>query len=280
MSLLGGGLLGLGGGGGGSGLFDTPFPIDVADLPVAPFAFWNLNGVLTDSSGNGKTLTNGIATTNDTELLPGCIGLFAVPLGTPTHITRNDTAFSFLGAVPLSLVALIDPRTVINTLNAVWNVIEYSNNVSGGVVATDNTHWNLYYRLRNATANAVNFDLGYRHENGARVNNIKIVNGGLLASRPLLLGMTRSADGVTVQLYVNGKPWGTSSVLASVSTDGASATHRLRLTGFMSPTGVGVDPTNWQTAIGFHGVWDAVLSAADHLAIYNLSLGRIYGQRA
>lgn len=223
---------------GGAGLSIAKFPSD-----LNPFAVYNFESDILDTSGNSRDLSAAASTFID--IYPGFIGRLTLAAN---PATRNDQNFNITGDI--TILAMVQANSVTGA-----NVFAFR--------GTGNTQALNYIYSFGAYDTTLVRNLQYFHE--FNVNQPVTFNGansGLPYIHNLVqIGMTRISN--VVQFWINGRKNGAASTTLTAPNGGTSA--------------VVVSGEVGDMTIGAIKFWDRGCSDAEIVQQYNVTMGGAFG---
>jgi hypothetical protein len=221
-----------------------PPGVQISKFPndLDPFALYNFEGNLLDTSGNGRDLTAGAS--NYIDIFPGFVGR-EINSGAPA--TRNDQAFNLPGDI--TILSMIQANDYVGA-----NVLAFR-----GIGGTQALNYIYSFGPYAGTR-----QLQFFSETGIGVGT---TFNGTLRQLPFIhnlvwLGMTRI--GGVVQYWINGRKNGVPSGVIATPNGGTSS---VLITGEVG-----------EGAIGAIKFWDRGLSDAEMAQQYNVTMGRVFGE--
>ena len=176
------------------------------DTEHNPLGLYLFQGNGTDSSGNGRDLSNldGTPTYGD-----GFVGL-SFEQNNNVGLTRTDSTFETLGAISVYAVVKL-----VSTTNANFTVACYD---GGDETEANNNLWSL-----DLVSTGGDLSVRYFHEYGAGSNEL-LLPTGIGASRDewIMVGWTRDSAGTGVKIFLNGEVIG-STTLTNAPTGGTTS---------------------------------------------------------
>lgn len=218
------------------------------DVTHSPVGLWQFGGDLTDSSGNGFTLTVETGTARFTNTM-GLVGLVI----SATTLFRNnfEASLNITGNLTIEMLLALQSYTTGRTL--------VSHSASGDASSVSN----LAYGVSITTGPALTF----KSESGTGVDASYSIND--LPPRTLChFAVTRSTN--VIQFYLNGQTMGAASSALTAPTGGTSGRFRV---------GMVADTTENAPDCSIFSlkVVNSALSAAQIAAEYNRTLGTFFG---
>jgi len=206
----------------------------------APLGCWQLDGDMTDASGSARDLSLAVGTQSYARCGTGgdVRGFLTVA---NNRLERVDQTFNLAAAVSVSALVLASADTD-------QMVVGF---MASGETEAANIMWSLVITQGQLQA---------FHESGAGSNNIVTADSGITPWQWCHVGLTRNADGVTYNIYANGRSVG-SGVAAAPPTGGTDAGAGVNIGGHADGSA-----NRFNGVIRSVKVWDSELSAADMLA--------------
>jgi hypothetical protein len=171
-------------------------PVGQHGTSRSPLGLWQLDGGLTDSSGNGYDVALGAGTARYTGLLPGSThkGFYFDSSTTLIRSTRT-AALDLLGAITVEFLLFLHTKITVDT-----ELVTYGDS---GETLNDNYLWSVRL-IQSATGGAPCLDSFWEYSTGTNVS--------VSSTYPLPVGelmhiaMTRTVNGpnLDVRFYVNG----------------------------------------------------------------------------
>lgn len=233
----------------------------------SPVALYQLNGTLNATVGSNLTLTAGTAQYAKVQKLHGF--WFSRVTDEPLLATAAAVpALAVTGAITVEFICLL----------SVWtgNLVYYG--IPGGSAPgseSENRLWSLEKTLIDPSTAKITDGITARWNYGAGSSDetVAMVGGGFGSMLDSLahVAWTRSSDGLTNKLYVNGRLVKTTSA-SNAPTGGGSSSCRLNVWG---PTGI-----SYSDAVGFMAslkICASELSAANILTEYEYCFGNVHG---
>ena len=222
------------------------------DTEHQPLGLWQFDhGDLTDSSGNGRTLTVDKGTSCWSQLYPGLDCLFFngdTTSGVRLIYNVADTALRLTGDLTIEMLAHF--RTYSGTQTFISH---------GG--STEDEVQNILYSV----AMTDTFQSRWLHEQGAGANEVYGVDYQPQDEQICHFAVTRSSN--VIQFYLNGRALGAASSALNAATGGADG--RLYIGG--SATG------SWAGYLASVKLIGSALTAAEIRAEYNRTMGPAFG---
>ena len=180
-------------------------------LTYQPLGLWQLTSqALTDSSGNGRTLTVETGTSRFTYLTP-TLGGFYFDGSTALWYNVADSALAMTGDLTFECLFILEEVTA----GAYW----FNHSASGETEAT-NQLYGLQYSAASSPA------ISWIQENGAGTNSTYSgANNFMFRGQLCHVAVTRTSN--VIQPYLNGRTWGSASSALTTPTGGGDG--RLRL---------------------------------------------------
>lgn len=227
--------------------------VRVPDNTYNPVGNWPLASNLNDVSGNGFNLSVDTGVERYSFLYPTLPG-FQFDGSTRLIVSSFQAGLALTGASSFISLCVLNEHDFVKDITFVSH---------SGVGETEAT--NMLYSFTLATNRTTHF----LSESGAGVNSQHSVNSWMPVSVPTLIGFTRSAPSggsSTVQLYVNGRAFGSSG---SVTTPTGGTSGNFRLGGFS------VNMT--KSVMAGAAFYNTELTAAQMTERFNYCLGQYYG---
>lgn len=220
------------------------------DNTYNPIGLWQFNNDLTDSSGNGKTLTVGAGTARYGDISPQLRGIF---FDGSTRVQITDASFRLVGDMTIEMLCFI--QTIPNATAPV--IVSCMDN--GETSAT-----NYLYAIYPVQAG---YFLQYFHEFSAGTNvTYSNTTGAIPIGEVFHLAMVRQSNQIT--FYVNGKLNGAvSSTLTAPDT--VSGTQSFFVGG-------NLQDASFAGAVSSLKIINSALTASQIEGEYNRTLGNIY----
>lgn len=215
---------------------------------------WDFDGDLTDSSGNGFTLTHISAAPLLYSIIKGLQCLRMDGEGDHVERTVNDASLRILGT--LSLWAIYKASRVDFTYEA--SLVEFGPNVTTTAVEANNVAYRLFAQLETGR-------LGMLHQHGAFVFDVVFSSSSIPLGDLFLISVSRDGSG-NYEMFVNGESLGTFAV-GNAATGATGADIRFRVGG--SSSGLSPDRRSVRGYVGGVAVTDATHTLAQHQIMYD-----------
>lgn len=232
-------------------------PIVLHDATYSPVALWQLNGVFTDTSGSGITLTFDTVKAW-TEIWPGLEGWDMIGGARLDSVAPSPAALALTGDMTFSAFVKIPDRSRLG--GSALCLVAYEANTGA---ASGNALWHIGMN---------NNQLRFLSQHGSQVLDQYLVADRLVPEGLLLLDVTRTAG--VPQFYVNGLPFGAAGSALTTPTGGSSST--LTFGGLSSST----SGSPLQAGLASVAIYGTALSAAQIKAKYNRCFGPVFGVRS
>lgn len=235
-------------------------PLKYHTTTFSPVALWNLNGALTDSSGNSLTLTvESGGTERYATMGPGAGGLKGFWFDGATRLVYNTTgsALQITGNMTIEMIVTLGGYSADAVL------VSYGGNNSTAVT-------NLLYNL--ALSATDGFGLAWSSESGtAVVSSFNSPATSLPFGVICHLAVTRTSN--VIQFYLNGQLLGSASSALTTPASGTSSVFHLG--GEASSPSSQFIPKF--TTISSVKVMASALTSAQVLSEYQATLGNFFG---
>lgn len=238
-----------GGGGGVAGA--TNALAQPHDLTHSPVGLWQLDEVLTDSSGNGRTLVVKTGVERYTAIAPGLVG-FGSEGGDTVGRSSHDAALALAGDMTVEFIARLERLTGNDY------IVSFAGSGESSAV-------NSQYSI--ATPSSLPSHFYFLSESGSGVDAVYEPEDLWPIGTPFHFALTRASD--VISFYINGVQAGASSGTLTTPTGGGSGTFNIG-----SFEGI--------SSFIFGGVASVKLIASALTAVqvkdeYNRTLGPVYG---
>lgn len=227
----------------------TQEPVQYHDTTHSPLGLWQFSGGLTDSSGNGRTLTVESGTSRFTEIFPGVQGAFLD--GSTTLIFNTaDAALRLTGDMTIECLLQLSEYTTDRY------VVSHG---AAGETSADNVQYSI-----NVLDNAGEF--GYYQESGSGVDaGVQMATLRPPINQLCHLAVTRISQ--VVRVYLDGVLKATSATL-TVPDGGSNGRFRIGSADNFAPI----------CALASVKLIGSGLTTDQVKAEYNRTLGRFYGE--
>jgi len=225
--------------------------VNYHDTTFSPAGLWNFNNDLTDSSGNGFTLTVGSGVERYADISPGVRGLV---IDGATYVSKS----SFTSTLGITGDMTIEMLLVIGVIPTGSVYVTHVGSTSGESSAD-----NYLYQFTLLTGSSPRQQMFW--ETGAGTNITYQINDTVPFSGLCHWAVTRTSG--VVQFYVNGRASGAASTSLTSPTDGTGGTFK-----------IGSDATSPATACTLASVKvvASALSATNIKSEYLKTLGGLY----
>lgn len=221
--------------------------VNYHDTTYSPVGLWNFNNVLTDSSGNGHTLTVDSGTALYTDILPGLRGVY---LAGDTRLIYSTAVSPLIIPGDVTLEMLILPLT----RTATGKYLSCNEDPGNGSIA--NTQYSV-------GMNSGSWE--WQSQHGTNVNDTYDIDNNPTLMTLSHIAVTRTSN--VVQNYLNGIAWGAASSVLTTPTGGSISKLRLGAFGVNAPSCI----------MASVKIIASALTATQVKGEYNNTLGNFYG---